>query len=106
MIIETDVGSVRVVIRSDDAADVSHVGDAGKLLDAPPVLAAVFGNVHETVVSADVKQSFLLLRFGDRGGVTEKRGRRVLRHRINAPNPAHHRQLITIELARELAAND
>ena len=65
MIVETDVRGVRVVIRSDHAADVSHIGDAGKLLDAAPILAAVVADVQHTVIRADVKQALFLLRFGD-----------------------------------------
>src|ERR1051325_8762546 len=105
MIVESDVGRVRIVIRSDDAADVRHLGDARKLLHLAPILAAVFSYLQQAVVRADVNQTFFLLRLGQRRSVAIKRSRRVFRDRVDAPNPAHDRQLIAIETAREFAAD-
>jgi hypothetical protein len=72
VIVESDVRRVRIVIRSDDATDVRHVGDAGKLLDLAPVLAAVFGDLQQTVVSADVNQTVFLLRLGECRSIAEE----------------------------------
>src|ERR1043166_2285828 len=105
MVIKAYIGSVRIVIRSDDPADVGHVRDARKLLDAAPVFAAIFADVQDAVVGTDIKQSLFLLRLSDRGGVAEESSRRVLRHRVDAPDSAHHRQLVAIEIARELTAD-
>src|SRR6185503_15265837 len=86
-------------------ADVRHVADAGKLLYLAPVFAAVFGDLDQPVVGADVDQSFFLGRLGKRGRVAEERGGSVFSYCINAPNLAHHRQLVAIEIARELPAD-
>src|SRR6185503_12034775 len=70
VVVKTYVRGIGSMIRSDDAADVGHLADAGKLLDAPPVLAAVLGDIYQTVISANVKQAVFLLRFCNRGRVT------------------------------------
>jgi len=41
----------------------------------------------------------------ERGSITEKCCRRVFRDGVNAPDLAHHGQLVAIEIARELPAH-
>src|SRR5438132_7901578 len=106
MIFDGGVNCARVRVRSHDATDVSHFRSVGKLLNLPPVLATVFGNLNQTIVGADVDQSFFLWRFGERGGIAEESSGLILRHCVHAPNLAHHRQLVAIETARKLAADD
>ncbi len=72
VIVESDICRVCIVIRSDDAADVRHVRNAWKLLDLAPRLAAVFGDLQQAVVRADVDQAVFLLRLGECGGVAEE----------------------------------
>ena len=66
MIVESDIGSVRIMIGSDDATDICHVWHTRKLVNLAPVLAAIFGDLNQAIISADVNQSFFLLRFGQR----------------------------------------
>ena len=61
-----DVDGAGIVLRGQNALHIGVLGHAGRLLDFAPVLAAVFGDLHEAIVGADVDQAFLLGRFGDR----------------------------------------
>src|ERR1043165_4205220 len=105
MIVETYISSVCSVIRRNNATDVGHVRHAGKLLDAAPVLAAVFSDVQHAIIGADVDQSVFLLRLSERGSIAEESRRSVLRHGVDAPDATHHRQLVAIEIARELTTD-
>src|ERR1043165_5299522 len=98
MIVETYISSVCIVIRRDNATDVGHVRHAGKLLNASPVLPAVFSDVKHCVSGADVDQSLLLLRLRERGSIAEESPRSVLRHGLDSPDAPHHWQLPAIEI--------
>jgi hypothetical protein len=105
MVLERDVNRVRVVIGSYDPADISKFGHVTDLLDLAPGLAAVFGNLKQPIVSADINKAVLLRRFVDRRCVPEKSRRLVLRDRIHAPDFTHHRQPVAVETARKIAAD-
>ena len=68
-------------------------------------LAAVLRYLDQAVVGAGVEQPFLLRRLGQGGDVAVERGRDALGDRVRAPDFAHHRQLIAVELARQVAAD-
>src|SRR5882762_5853594 len=99
MILDRRISRVRIMIGSDDAAHIGHVRHAGKLLDLTPVFAAIFGYLEQAIVSADVDQSILLRRLGERRGVSKEGRRSILRDSIHTPNPSHDRQLVAIESA-------
>ena len=94
------------MIRCDDAADVSQLRNIAYFLDLAPVPAAVFGYLKQAIIRADVDQPFLLWGFGKRRRIAEIGGRGIFRHRVHAPDFAHHRQPVAIEIARELTADD
>src|SRR5205085_8591792 len=60
----------------------------------------------QAVIGADVNQSFFLWRFSERGCIAKESGGLILRDCVQAPNFAHYRQLVAIETARKLAADD
>src|SRR5205807_9223628 len=94
------------VIGGSNSTDISHVGDAGKRFNPAPVLAAIFRYLDQAVIRADVDQPVLLRRFRPRRSMPEERRRSILRHRVHTPDLAHHVQLVAIEPARELSADD
>src|SRR5205814_3610615 len=104
-ILERHISGVRIGVRSDDAADVGEFRNVGKLFNLAPVLAAVFGDLNQTVVGADIDQAFLLWRFSKRGSVAKESRRSILGYGIDALNLSHHRQLVAIQTARKLAAD-
>src|SRR5882762_264953 len=105
MIIKRGIDSVGIVIRSRDAADVRHVGNTGKLFQPPPIFAAVFSHLDQTIVRAYVDQTIFLWRLSQRRSVAKERRRSVLRHRVHAPDLSHHRELVAIQPARKLSAD-
>ena len=52
VMVEGGVGGGIAVLRCQDAADVSTIRDSWKLLDPPPMLAAVVGYLNESVIRA------------------------------------------------------
>ena len=66
MIFKRGIDRVRIMVRRDNAADVCEFGNVADTLDFAPVLAAVFGDLQQTIIGADVDQSFFLLRFRQR----------------------------------------
>ena len=85
MIVKERVNRVRVVLRSEDAGDVAHVGNAGDLVYLAPVLAVVLSDLDQAVVGADIDQALFFRRFGKRRGVAVKRGRGVFSPPRQAP---------------------
>ena len=106
MVFDRRIDRVRVRVRRHDAADVSEIGNVGELFDPAPALAAVFGHLNQSVISADIDQSFFLWRLSQRRGITKEGRGLILGDCIDAPDPAHHRQLVAIQAARKLAADN
>ena len=104
MVLERDVRRVRIVVRSDDAADVSQLRNVGKLFNPAPVLAPVFAYLNQAIIRTNIDKSFLLRRFSQRRSVAEESNGSILGDRVDALNLSHHRQLVAIQAARELAA--
>ncbi len=54
MIVKKRINRVRIVLRSQNAADITHIGNAGKLLDFAVTSAVVFRYLNQTVVRSDI----------------------------------------------------
>ena len=105
VVVKRGVHRARLMQRGDEAADVGAVRHAGELVHLPPGAAAVFRNLNQAIVRADVNQSLLPRRFGQGHTVAVERGRDALGDGVGAPDLAHDRQLIAIELSRQVTAN-
>ncbi len=105
MVIKRGVNGVGVVLRRQDAADVSVFGDAGESFEFAPILSGVFGNLDQAVVGADEKQIFLFGGFDEDGGVAIFSGGSVLGDGVGSPDFAHDREFVAIELAGDVAAD-
>ena len=80
-------------------------GHAGKLVDLAPGLPAVFGDLHQPVVGADEQHALFHRRFRHRRAGAELIGEGVLPDRVRAPQPAHHRDRVAIDLARQVGTH-
>jgi hypothetical protein len=102
MILDGDIHSGGVVLRRANPGDVGVCRHARQLVDLPPVTAAVFADLDQTVVGADIQQAFAFRALGNRGKVPVQRRRRILRDRFRSPDPAHHRQGVAIDLPGQI----
>ena len=105
VVVEGGVDDVGVMLRRLEPRDVRHVGHAGDVIDLPPVPAAVFGDLNQAVVGADVDQPLLQRRLGQRDDVAVPRRRCPFGHGIDTPHPPHDRQLVAVDVAGEIGAD-
>ena len=105
VIVEGGVDDRGVARRGLQARDVGAVGHAGKLLDPAPVGAAVLGDLNEAVVGPDVEEPLLSGRFRERDDVSVERRRDVLGDGVDRPDPSHDRELVAVDLARQVGAD-
>ena len=101
--IEGCVHGAFAVRARDHATYVGHVRHAREFLDLRPCRSAVARHLDEPVIGTHVQQSAADGRFVDRADVAEVRGSRVSRDRAVRPQLAHQRQLVAVELSRQVA---
>src|SRR6516162_2135942 len=90
------------MLRSQDAAEVGPLGDAGELIDFSPLAPAIFRHLNQAVISSHVQKSLVLRRLRQCDNVTVKRSRHALGNRVGRPDLPHYRQLVAIELPRQI----
>ena len=105
MIVDNDVNRVRVEEIGFDVIDKEHVGYARQFVIAAPVLAAVFADLNESIVSSSVNKSLDKWRFRQRCDVAVHRHRRKIPWLVVTPDPAHHGFGNSIDSTREVAAD-
>src|SRR5262245_1784227 len=93
------------MLRGEQPRYVGVVRHAGELVDLAPALAAVLGDLHQTVVGAEIEKPFLLRRLGERQCVAVERRRLMAGDGVRAPYFAEHGQLVTVELPRQVGAD-
>ena len=64
VVVHDNVNHVRIVQVRFDVVDEKTIGHTGQLVDTPPILAVVFGNLDDAVVGANINQAFDQRRFG------------------------------------------
>jgi hypothetical protein len=92
VIVVKRVNRVGVVLGSKHAMHVTAFGHVQHLFDFAPGLAAVFGDVEQAVVRADVNQAFFLRRFAHRRAVAVERGGLMFGDGVRPPDFAEDRQ--------------
>ena len=101
VVVEGGVDGVRVVRRrARGRRRRSRSGTPGNAARrVRQAAAAVLGDLDQAVVGADVEQALAAAatRSSD-DDVAVERGRGVLGHRVDAPDAAHHRQRVAVEL--------
>ena len=93
---------VGIVQRGLDIVYEARVRHPRQARDLPPGLASVLGDLHQAVVRPHINEPFDQRGFGDGHDVPEHRCRPVLAHRVDAPHPPHHLQLVAVDVARQI----
>ena len=105
VIVECSVDGSRVMLRSSKVAYIRHVRNIGKLLDLPPVYTAVFGYLYQSVISSDIYQSLLCRLFDKRYDVSIEGSRSAFCNCIHTPHPPHNRELVAVDLSRQVTVD-
>ena len=104
-VVERDEHRVHVARRREHIGHVGPFRHAGKILNLPPVPAAILGHLQQPVVGAGVDQAFHQRRLVERHDVAQCGGGFVVRHRVCRPHFPHDRQLVPFELTREIGTD-
>ena len=105
VVVEGGEDRIGVVQGSLEPVDVGHLGDLAGLLDLPPVLAAVLGDLDQPVVGAGVDQPLHQRRLAQRDDVAVERGRGVLGHGVHTPDLAHHLERVAVQATAQVGTD-
>ena len=102
--IETYIGGVFIVLRSNYLMHVAHGRHAGQIVKLVPVFTAISCVPKQAIIGAHPQQVFVQSAFGNAGGLAKYVGTAVFSNGIHAPYTAHHFQAVTVGAAAQVGA--